>query len=181
MTPQTTSEITLDLLIHPWYGLSPDCRSPYGNSPSWYREVRELLSHENISAGMYADILLLQYLDHFAVSVDDPHYRVIFVEDDRSYLRSRNNLLEQQAKEILGERFIREARVEAGVSLFDVLPEVVKSSKINLRVYGEVSFLCVSAYSDFASGSLEELGLSVTSTILPELCGDLIDGKEKLF
>ncbi len=173
-------EITLDLLIHLWYGLSPDRRSSYGIPSALYRKVRKLLSERVVSAGTYADILFNLYLDHFAASVEDQQHRVIFVEDDRPHLRFRNNLLEQHAKEILGSRFIREKRVEAGVRLVDVLPEIVGSSKVHLQVYGEVSFLCVSAYSDFACGSLDQLGLSVTSTIVNELCGDKVEGKEKL-
>ncbi len=181
MKEETTPEITLDLLIHPWYGLSPDRRSHYGVNSAHYFEVQQLLSEKNISGGMYADILLFQFLDHFAVSADDPCYRVIFVEDDRSYLRSRNNLLEQQAQEILGTRFCREPRFESGVLLLDLLPEVVKSSKIHLRVYGEVSSMCVQAYYNFTCASLYEAGILVTSTILLDLCGDRIEGKEKLF
>lgn len=180
MAQQTTTEITLDLLIHPWYGLSPDPRSSYGVPPHWYSNVRKLLSEKNISAGTYADILLFEYLDRFAASVDNEQYRVIFVEDDRPHLRSRNDLLEQHAKEIVGSRFIREKRVEPGVSLLDVLPTFVRGSKVHLQVYGEVSSLCVSAYSDFACDSLDKLGLSVSPIIINELCGDRVEGKEEL-
>ncbi len=180
MAPQTTTEITLDLLIHPWYGLSPFREDPYGVPSGYYRELQKLLSPRNISAELYADLLLFQYLDHFAASADNDQYRVIFVEDNRPYLRSRNDLLNQQAKEILGERFIREPRFERGVSLIDLLPEVVRSSKVNLQVYGEVSSLCVCAYSDFACASLSEAGLSFGSRTLFDLCGDRVEGKEEL-
>lgn len=180
MTEETPPEITLDLLVHPWYGLFPDRKDHYGIPPGRYSELRKLLSEKNISAGMYADLLFNLYLDRFDAEAHNPHYRVIFVEDDRSYLRSRNDLLAQQAKEILGKRFIREARFEYTVPLLDLLPEIVKFSKVNLQVYGEVSFLCVSAYSDFTCGSLSEAGLSFESRVLSKLCGDRVDGKEKL-
>ncbi len=180
MTEETTSEMTLDLLIHPWYGLSPIREDLYGVPPSFYCELRKILSERNISAGTYAGLLLFQYLDHFAAAADNDQYKIIFVEDNRSHLRFRNDLLERQAKDILGSRFIREPRLEFGVSLLDLLPEVVRSSKVNLRVYGELSVLCVSAYSDFACGSLSEAGLSFESRTLFDLCGDLVNGKEEL-
>ncbi len=40
--------------------------------------------------------------------------------------------------------------------------------------------MCVNAFYNSARRSLEEVGLSVTSRILPELCGDRVEGKEKL-
>ncbi len=180
MTKEIPPEITLDLLIHPWYGLSPIREDPYGVPSGYYRELQKLLSERTISAGMYADLLFNLYLDRFDAEAHNPQYRVIFVEDDRSYLRSKNDLLAQQAKEILGKRFIREAKLEHSVHLLDLLPEVVGGSKVNLQVYGEVSFLCVSAYSDFACASLVEAGLSFESRILSKLCGDRVDGKEEL-
>ncbi len=180
MAEEIPPEITLDLLIHPWYGLSPIREDLYGVPSGYYRELQKILSQRNISSRMYADLLFNLYLDRFDAEAHNPQYRVIFVEDDRSYLRSKNDLLAQQAKEILGEKFIREAKFEYRVHLLDLLPEVVRCSKVNLRVYGEVSVLCVSAYSNFACASLSEAGLSFESRVLSKLCGDRVEGKEEL-
>ncbi len=181
MAEEIPPEITLDLLIHPYYGF-PYADSEHYGFQTWYRDLIPLLSEKKISASRYVSVLTKLYFDRFSTHANNQQYRVIFVEYDFPAISDLNNSLETTGSVTLGSRFKRVSLRDFPVSVpvSQIFPEVLRCSKVTIESYGEVSFMCVEAYSNSARRSLDNAGLSVNGKILPELCGDRVEGKEEL-
>ncbi|MBI2102514.1 hypothetical protein HYT55_01645 [Candidatus Woesearchaeota archaeon] len=170
-------EITLDLLIHPYYGFPYADRERRGVFQTWYRALIPFLSERKISASGYADALTQLYLNRFSMYADHEHYRVLLIKFNLGCALSES--LAARGCAILGSRFKTRTDLECPVP--QIFPEVLRSSKVTIEAFGEVSSVCVDEYSHLAYRSLSAVGLSVDCTIIPELCGDRVEGKEELF
>ena len=126
-------------------------------------------------------MLLQLYIHRLSRELNPASSRVIFLDSGQPHARYLGDRLEKEGCALLGDHFVRIDHFSFSLPVSTLFPEVVKDSEVFCNAYGEISFLCVSAFTDFALEDLWNAGVTAKSRIIPELCGDRVVGKEELF
>ncbi len=170
--------ITLDLIVHPWFGINLFSKLPYGNHLEDYNVIAHVLKDHKINGEQYAHRLLNLYTNRIAQHAHNPEYHVMLIPFRRnlSFLHS----LQNNAQELLGSRFKCTNSPLINNSALTLYPQFTPGSHISINAYGEQALYCVAIECYTLSDLYNNAGIKTTQRVISELCGDLPDGKKEL-
>lgn len=170
-------QCTLDVLVHPWYGMPIYHQNRYGRSYLCYEKVQDFIKNQNLTSNSYAELLFCLYaqrVDALALnSLAGMSVVLLPIQRQVESLRAR---FEDYVKERLPSQrlnFVDEGFFGNAAKL----PSFITSQDVvEVNVYGEISHICVQSHLGLLSNLAGRY--PIQGRIVKELCGDLVDGKK---
>lgn len=179
---------TIDILVHPWWGLGFGSRyselervtrrratvSPFVTTQNWNGEEPNKA---------YGNLLMWLWKRRVAHLATDQTSALAIVWSNHDDVRSLEEELAEYAQEQLGRRVIHDALLEEpGIFHRRVRDYFQPQNGVALHAYGELSYACVMSRLHRASAQLQEHGIPVHAyDFIDGLCGDTLAGKGEAY